>query len=419
MSVSYKYWNDCVKEGKMKLLWKNPEVRKEWVDAGFETNGKVLISRDPEGQLYLTQTEMRAVAETVIRQHFNSQIEPDMICAIAEIASGRQLLAECYDRKTKQSRIGIMQIAPEIAEWLVRDMGYRKYEVEGNPAMLFKPFVNVYFGAAYIKWLSSCDGKERTEEFVIRAYNGGIKKANHKSTVDYFRRYLSIRDSLHTNREEETDPLQISVQASVTSGSGEGWACWDFRVSPEDMEELWRHPQVLKEWTKSGERHGRVRFSLDPENRPYLSQVEVKAVAEIIISQHFGSKGIVPSALAALAEVCSMRFVNGVRTRTGLMGIDYPTANWLSKDVGYRAYKVKSVDDLYNPFVSMYFGASYFAWLSQYEGRQRHLQFIVQAYLGGPTNVNIQDTIHFWKKYQQALSYYGDQKKNQGSCCIL
>lgn len=24
-----------------------------------------------------------------------------------------------------------------------------------------------------------------------------------------------------------------------------------------------------------------------------------------------------------------MRFVNGVRTRTGLMGIDYPTAAWL------------------------------------------------------------------------------------------
>lgn len=39
------------------------------------------------------------------------------------------------------------------------------------------------------------------------------------------------------------------------------------------------------------------------------------------------------------------------------------------RDVEYRAYKVASVDDLYNPFVSMYFGAAYLAWLSVYEGR--------------------------------------------------
>jgi hypothetical protein len=35
-------------------------------------------------------------------------------------------------------------------------------------------------------------------------------------------------------------------------------------------------------------------------------------------------------ALAALAEVCSIHFVHGVSTRTGLIGIDYPTAAWLS-----------------------------------------------------------------------------------------
>jgi hypothetical protein len=39
------------------------------------------------------------------------------------------------------------------------------------------------------------------------------------------------------------------------------------------------------------------------------------------------------------------------------------------RDCGYRAYTVISVDDLYNPFASMYFGASYLAWLSHYEGR--------------------------------------------------
>lgn len=59
MSVSYKYWDDCVDPEEMQLLWKDADVCKEWIDAGEKMGKKVLLSRDPEGQLYLTQTEMR------------------------------------------------------------------------------------------------------------------------------------------------------------------------------------------------------------------------------------------------------------------------------------------------------------------------------------------------------------------------
>lgn len=185
------------------------------------------------------------------------------------------------------------------------------------------------------------------------------------------------------------------------------------------MDAMWSQPDVIKEWTKSGERRGNVRFSHDSKRRPYLSRVEVKAVAEITISRHLSSKGVTPEALAALAEVCSMRFVHGVRSRTGLMGIDYPTAAWLYRDCGHRAYTVSSVDDLYNPFASMYFGAAYLGWLSQYEGRERSHEFIVQAYLGGPENVSLQETGPFWNKFLEALRLYQDPKKEQASCCIL
>ena len=51
---------------------------------------------------------------------------------------------------------------------------------------------------------------------------------------------------------------------------------WDSRASPEDMEEMWNHPDVQKEWNKSKEKRGQVRFSVDEKNRPYLSRVEVK-----------------------------------------------------------------------------------------------------------------------------------------------
>ncbi|KAG6495269.1 hypothetical protein ZIOFF_043063 [Zingiber officinale] len=466
MSVSYKYWDDCVDPDEMRLLWKYPEVRKEWIDAGENIGQKVLLSRDPDGQLYLTQTEMRAVAKIVLQRHFNSQIELEMICVIAEIASDRQLLAQKYNKKTKQTTMGIMQIEQETADWLVREIGYRYYDIEENSNLLFRPFVNVYFGAAYIKWLSCMDGNpsldllDDNEDLVMKhphyfhinvimkdADMAGVIEGIHGSPDDTGTDY---DDRRVVDWEEALDAFGTAQQLSVASGSGEGWTYWDIRVSSEDMGQLWKHPEVLKEWTESGERPGKVRFSHDSEKRIYLSRVEVKgllvssmkdicsyltaamkivliidfiqpmgtvmgfsfsnvfcqsrssplsnfrleeslfvhrskpallsttlslAVAEIITSRWFVSKGIQPTTLAALADICSMRFVNGVRARIGLLGIDYPTAAWLYKlvvdykDVQYRAYKVVSVDDLYNPFVSMYFGAAYLAWLSVYEGR--------------------------------------------------
>lgn len=40
---------------------------------------------------------------------------------------------------------------------------------------------------------------------------------------------------------------------------------------------------------------------------------------------------LLQAVLCAIAEIVSMRFVNGIGQRTGLMGIDYPTACWLYK----------------------------------------------------------------------------------------
>lgn len=43
-----------------------------------------------------------------------------MICAIAELESDRQVLATHYIKKTKETTLGIMQISPQIANWLYR-----------------------------------------------------------------------------------------------------------------------------------------------------------------------------------------------------------------------------------------------------------------------------------------------------------
>ncbi|GAB2276347.1 hypothetical protein Dimus_011077, partial [Dionaea muscipula] len=372
-----------------------------------------------------------AVSEIVVRRHFDSQIDPNMICAIAELESDRQLLTTRYIKKTKETTFGLMQVLPKTADWLFRDLQYRNYEVEGNPTLLFKPFVNVYTGAAYLKWLSNYQDKEQSEEFVVRAFKSGIKKATHKSTLPYWRRYLSVKESLPSRKcfgdgpsvdqVSGSAPTTYSTDSSGIQSQGESAVeYWDSRASMEDMQEMWNHHEVHREWIKAGEKRGQVRFSHDGNKRHYLSRVELKqAVAEIILSKYFTTRAVKPTVLCAIAGSVSKRFVDGVGSRVGLMGIDYPTADWLYKEFGYKAYKVESSEDLKRPFVSMYFGAAYMAWLSEYEGRERSPKFIVQAYLWGPKNVNPNEAGPAWLKFEEELSHYEGITREEGSCTII
>lgn len=418
MAPSIKYWDDWVDPEDMATMWAVPDVYDEWIAAGEKQGQKVHLSRDPDGQPCVTQTELKAMADIMIDRHFKGRLDAVMICTIAEIESNRQPFAYRYEPKLGEASTGIMQTLQSTAEWLARDMGYRAYEIEGAPAMLYRPFVSVYFGAAFLKWLSTYDGKKRNEEFMVRAYNGGPKKATHKSTLQYWQRYQLVKQEFPVK--SNLQPSASGALASNTSNTGREWTYWDDKVSCEDMIEMWKNPEVSREWTKDGEIDRKVRFSRDSEKRPYLTTTELKAVAEIIVSRHFASSRIRPALLASLAEISSMRLLYGSDPPNGIMQIGFPTALWLYKDLDYTAYKIRSLEDLSNPFVSMYFGTAYVSWLSTYEGRERSDKFIIQAYMGGPKGVNVQETGPLWLKYLDTLPKYETNKKaSQGGCAIL
>ncbi|GAU30101.1 hypothetical protein TSUD_55850 [Trifolium subterraneum] len=440
-AANFTYWDDCVEPQDLEDMWNIPEVSAEWLKAGEERDQKVHLSRDPDGQPYLTQTEMRAVADIVVGKHFLSEINPAMVCSIAELESDRQLLVMNPGFKTKELNVGLMQLPPKTADWLIRAnkdssaLGYCTYVTEENIEYLFRPFINVYLAAAYLKWLSHFDNIQRNEEFIVRAYKGGTKKAIHKSTLRYWQNYLAVKEtfansqSLGRNSIDDSPPeinvvaplhsLAVSPIPSDHSKDANHDIYWDSRVYEEDMESMWNHPAVRKAWTKSKEKPGKVRFSQDEKKRPYLSRVEMKAVADIILLKHLSSTNVKPTVICAIGEVISMRYVHGVGPRTGIMGIDYSTAYWLHSEMGFRAYKLDIIDDLTNPFVSMYFGAAYVTWLSEYEGRDRTPQFFVQAYFVGPKNVNPQDASTLWLKYEETLSKYEDERKRNGDSCSI
>lgn len=43
----------------MEAMWMDPDVHKEWISVGETKGKKVHMARDPDGQPYLTETEMK------------------------------------------------------------------------------------------------------------------------------------------------------------------------------------------------------------------------------------------------------------------------------------------------------------------------------------------------------------------------
>lgn len=434
MAPTMKYWDDWVDAEDMEAMWNDSNVSAEWVAACEKQGAKVHMSRNSDGKAYVTPTEMRAMATIVIRRHFKDKLDPLMICAIAEIESDRQPLAYRYEPKHGEASTGLMQMLQSTAEWLARDMGYTYYTSEFSASILYRPFVSVYFGAAFLKWVSTYEGKAQSEEFMVRSYNGGPKRAASKSTLLYWNKYLRAKQSLLGQRKDlnnssrllEEPNLKQSVlpQASASTkgcvpSPGKKWVYWDEKTSPEDMDTLWRHEEVKKEWLKSGEQVGKVRFARDSELRPFLTRTELKAVAEVVLSRHFKEKRLHHGMLCAVAEICSKRLLYGLEPPNGILHLSFPTAQWLYNTLGYKAYSIHSVEDLHRPFVSMYFAASYMSWLSTCEGRQRDDQFIVKSYLVGPQNVNTQIAGPYWLKYLEIVAHYQQTKERNHRTCSI
>lgn len=80
--VSFKYWNDCVDPEDLDAMWAEPYVKAEWIDVGETMGSKVHLSRDPDGQPYLTQTEMRVIINQLSLSNHSKlkQFPPSSIC---------------------------------------------------------------------------------------------------------------------------------------------------------------------------------------------------------------------------------------------------------------------------------------------------------------------------------------------------
>lgn len=67
-------------------------------------------------------------------------------------------------------------------------MGYKAHEVK-TVEDLCRPFTSMYFGAAYVNYLSHYGGIPRNEEFIVRGYVGGPGGITKNGTSEFWRKY--------------------------------------------------------------------------------------------------------------------------------------------------------------------------------------------------------------------------------------
>jgi len=119
----------------------------------------------------MTAEQVRALAEDTVQRYFPA-VDPVMLQAMARIESSYNPAAFRYEANLGDASSGLMQTLRSTARWLWDDMGARAF---GRPdySDLTDPGVSMYFGAAYVNWLRRYKGQTRSEEWIVRAYNGG------------------------------------------------------------------------------------------------------------------------------------------------------------------------------------------------------------------------------------------------------
>lgn len=142
----------------------------------------------------LSVGQVKSIAERITSRH-TPGVDPLMVRAMVEIESSRNPRAFRNEPHINDASIGLMQTLHRTAVWLHDAYGARAYGPPADPAALLDPDTSVYFGANYIEWLQSYGGRAKTEEWLVRSYNGGPGQFN-PQTLNHWNKYQAAKARL-------------------------------------------------------------------------------------------------------------------------------------------------------------------------------------------------------------------------------
>lgn len=133
--------------------------------------------------------KVKAVAsEYVITHRLN--VSPVMIAAMVQIESSFNPKAYRYEPHLREASYGLMQTLISTAQWMW-DSGYRAFP-RPSGTDLYDGRKSLYFGMAYVDYLSLYKKRIRDERFIVESYNGGPGNSN-AQTKTHYAKYLKAK----------------------------------------------------------------------------------------------------------------------------------------------------------------------------------------------------------------------------------
>ncbi|CAI5962427.1 unnamed protein product [Closterium sp. NIES-64] len=187
-------------------MWADSRVKQQW-EFRRDSTGKVpFVMKKLRGEMvpYLTFEEVHAVASILERRHFSSEgkrLFPEgleggndvaaAVSGLARVESSWQLTACRWE--TREYSTGLMQVLQSTAKSL-EVQGYDAYIETAHNSFLYRPFEAMYYGMAYLSYLSHYKGIPHSEESVVRGYNGGPRGIYKPATEPYWNKYLQAKE---------------------------------------------------------------------------------------------------------------------------------------------------------------------------------------------------------------------------------
>ena len=151
------------------------------------------VATDADGRL--TIDSVRSLAERTVNVYAPT-VDPMMVRAMVEIESARDPRAVRQEVHIGDASVGLMQTLVGTAQWLWDDMGARAFPRPGFDSLL-DPQTSMYFGASTIsRWLQRNGLNDGTEEWLVRAYNGGPGGVRSSQTRTHWERYQRAKARL-------------------------------------------------------------------------------------------------------------------------------------------------------------------------------------------------------------------------------
>lgn len=128
---------------------------------------------------YMPPAQVKSLAQRVITAH-GLKVNPAVAAAIAIVESGSvgnpaygcNPNARRYEPHKGEASAGLMQVLPSTAAWLAKDMGYKAKGIPTEQS-LYTPETGMYFGCAYLDYMSRYRGVARDMGFIVQGYNAG------------------------------------------------------------------------------------------------------------------------------------------------------------------------------------------------------------------------------------------------------